>query len=452
MSPNPGEQLGGRYTLVSRIAAGGMGEVWKATDTVLKREVAVKILRPSVDQEPAFAERFRDEARHTAMLSHPSIATTYDYGEDGHTAYLVMELVPGKALSQIISERAPLSADETSRILSQAAEALAAAHAAGVVHRDVKPGNIIVTPTGAVKLTDFGIARALGDAALTRTGEVIGTPHYLSPEQALGRPATAASDVYALGVVGYEMLAGRRPFDAETPVATALAHVNDVPPPLPMWVPPSLASAIMAALAKEPVERPASARAFAISLGGLVAEPAPTQIVSMPVSPTMQLPVQPIPMPPTAVTDSAPSEPAKKKTNPAVWLVPLLMVLGVGTYFAFQSAGGTPEPGVTTTITRTITPTTTTTSSSSPVTTTTESRTSTAPPKISVVESDYLGRPGDEVAEAIKGLGLAVAPIAEQPSDQPAGLTLSVSPNGEVDRDSTITITVSSGFAPTEGG
>ncbi|HEX2705959.1 MAG TPA: serine/threonine-protein kinase, partial [Candidatus Lustribacter sp.] len=267
MSPTVGDVLGGRYTLLSRIAGGGMGEVWQAEDSVLRRLVAVKVLRPNAADEPRFAERFRNEARHTAMLSHANIATVYDYGEDGGTAYLVMELVPGTPLSQVIAERAPISPEETRRIMGQAANALAAAHAAGVVHRDVKPANIILTPEGTVKLTDFGIARALDGSSLTRTGEVIGTPNYLSPEQALGRGATAASDLYALGIVAHEMLTGARPFDSGSPVATALAQVNTEPPPLPPSVPAGLAAAVMQCLRKSPQDRPASAAALADALG-----------------------------------------------------------------------------------------------------------------------------------------------------------------------------------------
>jgi len=187
MNPIEGTILGGRYTLTGRIAVGGMGEVWAANDTVLDRTVAVKLLSPGLSQESDFVERFRAEARHAAALQHPNIATVYDYGEEDGTAYLVMELVPGQPLSQIIAERAPLSAQETVAILIQAATALAAAHEGGVVHRDVKPANILVTPDGTVKLTDFGISRAVDSVPLTRTGEVLGTAQYLSPEP----PATS---------------------------------------------------------------------------------------------------------------------------------------------------------------------------------------------------------------------------------------------------------------------
>jgi len=270
VTPPPGTEgttLGGRYVLTERIAVGGMGEVWAATDTVLGRAVAVKLLHPGLSQEGDFAERFRAEARHSASLHHPNIATVFDYGEDDGTAYLVMELVPGQPLSRIIAERAPLSAPETSSILAQAATALEAAHQGGVVHRDVKPANIIITPSGTTKLTDFGISRAIDTAPLTQTGQVLGTAQYLSPEQALGQSATASSDIYSLGVVGYEMLTGTRPFDADTVVATALAHVNQPPPPLPDTIPAGIRDVVEAALAKDPTDRPASAAAMARALG-----------------------------------------------------------------------------------------------------------------------------------------------------------------------------------------
>jgi len=267
MNPTHGTVLGDRYTLTERIAAGGMGEVWAATDTVLGRTVAVKLLNPALSQQAGFLARFRAEARCSAALHHPNITTMLDCGEDDGSAYLVMELVIGRPLSEIIAQRAPLSAQETVSILIQAANALEAAHQGGVVHRDVKPANILITAAGSVKLTDFGISRMVDTAPLTQTGEVLGTAQYLSPEQALGQSATAQSDIYALGVVGYEMLTAHRPFEAETMVATALAHINQPPPPLPDTVPAGLREVIGAALAKDPADRPAGAAAMAHSLG-----------------------------------------------------------------------------------------------------------------------------------------------------------------------------------------
>lgn len=285
MTPDVGTVLGRRYALTSRIATGGMGEVWQATDAVLGRTVAVKVMRPHTGAEPTFAARFRDEARHAASLQHPNIAAVYDFGEDDGTAFLVMEYVPGRPLSALLAD-GPVPPDRTRVIIGQAALALAAAHAAGVVHRDVKPANIIVTPTGQAKLTDFGIARAGDGATHTRTGEVIGTPDYISPEQATGRPVTGASDLYALGIVAHEMLTGVRPFDKSSPVATALAQISEPPPPLPPDTPDSLRHIVESCLEKEPADRPANAAAVAAALGmpvgGLDAGPATSVIQTQP--------------------------------------------------------------------------------------------------------------------------------------------------------------------------
>ena len=254
--PEPGFVLGGRYRLGSRIASGGMADVWSAADDVLQRDVAVKVMRPDPGHEDVFARRFRDEALHAAALLHTNIATIFDYGEDDGVAFLVMELVEGRPLSQVIREHGALPADQVRSVMGQCALALGVAHEAKVVHRDVKPGNILVRDDGLVKLTDFGIARALDASGHTRAGDLLGTPSYISPEQALGRPATGASDLYALGVVGHEMLRGAKPFDKPTPIATAMSHLHEPPPPLPDDVPEDLAGVIEEMLAKDPEDRP----------------------------------------------------------------------------------------------------------------------------------------------------------------------------------------------------
>jgi serine/threonine protein kinase len=259
--------LGGRYVLDSQLAVGGMGEVWRGHDEVLGREVAVKLLRPASTDEEEAMRRFRREATSSAALQHPNIVATYDWGEVDGTAYLVMELVPGRTLSEVLASEGTLDPDRVRGIMVQAASALAAAHHAGIVHRDIKPGNIMLTDEGMVKLADFGIARSADATAVTRTGEVLGTPHYLSPEQATGHPATGASDLYSLGVVGHEMLTGVRTFERSTPIATALAQVNEPPGPLPDSVPEDLREVVGQCLAKLPSERPASARAVARLLG-----------------------------------------------------------------------------------------------------------------------------------------------------------------------------------------
>ncbi|MEX5721662.1 serine/threonine-protein kinase, partial [Geodermatophilus maliterrae] len=272
MALSTGTVLAGRYEITEPIATGGMGEVWRARDRVLDRIVAAKVLRSEYTGDPSFVARFRNEARHTAALSHPNIASVYDYGETsadggpGHLAFLVMELVEGKPLVQILHEEGRLPVDWTLHVLGQAADGLSAAHAAGVVHRDIKPGNLIVRPDGVVKLTDFGIARTRDATPLTRTGMVVGTAQYLSPEQAQGMETTAASDVYSLGVVGYECLTGGRPFDGTSQVAIALAHINRTPPPLPADIPAPVRQLVERALAKDPHDRFSDGADFAAAI------------------------------------------------------------------------------------------------------------------------------------------------------------------------------------------
>ncbi|ABD13781.1 hypothetical protein ThrDRAFT_03983 [Frankia casuarinae] len=271
---SPNTVLDNRYRLNGRIAAGGMGEVWRGLDLTLGRPVAVKLLRPEYASDESFLVRFRGEARHAARLSHPGVASVYDYGEvatadDYPTAYLVMELVEGEPLSAALHREKRLSPERTLDILGQAADALQAAHALGVVHRDVKPGNLLLRPDGAVKVTDFGIARAVDAAPLTATGIMMGTAYYVSPEQASGRPVTPASDVYSLGVVAYECLAGRRPFDDRNPIVVVMAHQQDTPPPLPTDIPYQVRALVDSAMAKDPARRPSSAGAFARSAAGI---------------------------------------------------------------------------------------------------------------------------------------------------------------------------------------
>jgi len=248
--------LAGRYRLEDVIAVGGMGQVWRALDETLQRPVAVKVVRPGATNRETFLERFRAEARNSAALQHPNIVTVHDFGEGEESAYLVMELIDGEPLSAILERRGPLPASEARDILYQAALALGAAHEAGVVHRDVKPANIVVDAGGYARLTDFGISKATAGSDLTQTGEVLGTAHYLSPEQLQGQPAGPSSDIYSLAVVGYELLTGTRPFQGESVVATALAHVVHPAPDLPDAVPEPLRTTVMAGLAKRPEDRP----------------------------------------------------------------------------------------------------------------------------------------------------------------------------------------------------
>ncbi|MGI5126635.1 protein kinase domain-containing protein [Pseudonocardia sp. CA-107938] len=268
-----GQKIAGRYLLERRIAVGGMGEVWEASDTRLGRSVAVKVLRPELSDDPEFLHRFRIEARTVASLDNPGIAAVHDYGEDEGpngkpTAYLVMELVRGEPLSTLIA-RGPIPADETLRIVEEAAWALQAAHERGFVHRDVKPGNILVRTDGTIKLTDFGIAKAADAVPVTRSGMVMGTAHYIAPEQASGAEAGPAGDVYSLGIVGYECLAGHRPFRADSAVAVAMMQVRNEPPPLPTSVPRAARELIESVLVKDPTQRYSSGGEFASAVAAV---------------------------------------------------------------------------------------------------------------------------------------------------------------------------------------
>jgi eukaryotic-like serine/threonine-protein kinase len=259
-----GYVLDGRYRLVERIASGGMGEVWRGVDEILGRPVAVKLLSAAHAGDEQFRARFRAEARYAASLSHPGIARVFDYGESSPLggAYLVMELVNGEPLSAILERVGRLAPEVTLDIVGQAARALEAAHQAGIVHRDIKPGNLLIMADGTTKITDFGIAKAreAQTAQLTATGIVMGTALYVSPEQATGSTVTGASDIYSLGVVAYECLTGQPPFIADQPLAIAIMHKHDPVPPLPPDVPRQVSDLVLAMLAKTPEGRPDSAR------------------------------------------------------------------------------------------------------------------------------------------------------------------------------------------------
>jgi serine/threonine protein kinase len=341
-----GQLLADRYRLGRRIAVGGMGEVWEAADTRLDRRVAVKVLKPELCGDAEFLHRFRTEAPTTASLNHPGIAAVHDYGEtagvvDGpkDTAYLVMELVEGEPLAAVLARERRLTADRTLDILEQAGMALQAAHERGYVHRDVKPGNILITSAGQVKVTDFGIAKAADAAPVTRSGMVMGTAHYIAPEQALGHDAEPASDVYSLAVVGYECLAGHRPFLSENAVTVAMMHIRDIPPQLPPDVPPYARAVIEATLVKDPRQRYGSGAEFAAAVAAVRAGmplPVPAPRALAPVNPggvttgtqprLMQLgpPSMPPGMPGSGGFPMGPPPPPRRNRT---WLWVLLVVM-----------------------------------------------------------------------------------------------------------------------------
>jgi serine/threonine-protein kinase len=258
--------LNGRYELLGKLGEGGMARVYRGRDLRLGRPVAVKVLHSHYAGDPSFLHRFEHEARSAASLSGPHIVDVYDVGQDGDLHYIVMELVEGADLKSLIKTRAPLSIDQAVLIAAAVAEGLQTAHDVGLVHRDVKPQNILVTPQGRVRITDFGIAKSHLSSAVTEAGVTFGTADYISPEQAQGQNATPRSDIYSLGVVLFEMLTGQLPFTGESSVAVATRHVRDEPPSprhLNPQVPTRLEQLVLRALAKDPEQRPASALEFA---------------------------------------------------------------------------------------------------------------------------------------------------------------------------------------------
>ncbi|MDA1368170.1 serine/threonine-protein kinase [Glycomyces algeriensis] len=290
---SPEMLLGQRYRLRERIAVGGMGEVWRAEDTVLERTVAVKAMLPALLSEPGFAKRFIAEAKMVAGLTHPHIVNVHDFGNadlpSGETtAYLVMEFIEGKSLADLIAERGRLDARELMPIIAATAEALQQAHERGIIHRDIKPGNILVRDRdGQAVLTDFGIARSGASGDLTATGSVMGTASYIAPEQAEGTGVVPASDMYSLGVVAFHGLTGHRPFQAENPIELALHHVRTPPPPLPQDIPPGVRAFVERSLVKNPHQRFASATEMA-ALARIAVDANPDSTSVMP--PVGQLP------------------------------------------------------------------------------------------------------------------------------------------------------------------
>jgi len=273
MRVQAGTTLGGRYELHALLAVGGMGEVWRGWDAELDRPVAVKVLKDDAQANDVFLKRFRNEAKNAAGLTHPNIAQVFDYGDQSGTAYLVMELVEGEPLSTILERDATVEEARLVRMMIGTCRGLHVAHEAGIMHRDIKPGNLLVHGADHIKITDFGVSRAWDQTTLTATGMVMGTAQYLAPELALGKPATPASDLYALGIIAYESVVGRRPFTASSPVDIAIAQVNEAVPPLPGSVSRDLARVIMMLLEKNPRRRPSRASELEQILQGVHLEP-----------------------------------------------------------------------------------------------------------------------------------------------------------------------------------
>jgi len=457
MRPTSGLTFGGRYQLSNRIAIGGMGEVWQATDLVIGRTVAIKILKDEYLGDPGFLERFRAEARHAALVNHEGIANVFDYGEEEGSAYLVMELVPGEALSTILERERVLATDRVLDIVAQTASALHAAHAAGLVHRDIKPGNLLITPDGRVKITDFGIARIADQVPLTATGQVMGTVQYLSPEQASGHSASPTTDVYSLGIVAYEALAGRRPFIGESQVAIAMAHINDAPPDLPVTVAEPVRNLVYAAIAKNPEDRPASAAHFAraaqalrrgdvaaaatavpgvlgdVALGTTFGQTSTTRVL-----PTMQ----------ELGHDGQPME--SRGRNPWTWplvaLIAILLVVLVGAVialFAQPSTNGEPSSSPSATE-----------PSASPSTGSPSPSPSPSPDLVNIKLSQFEGMTQDEVEAALDDLELsyAVSQGVAAPSKAAELTVYQISPAGNVAKGTTINVKIYSLMPATKPG
>jgi hypothetical protein len=462
MRPTAGLTFGGRYELQSRIAIGGMGEVWQATDLVIGRTIAIKILKDEYMGDPGFLERFRAEARHAALVNHEGIANVFDYGEEDGSAFLVMELVPGEALSTVLERERVLPTDKVLDIVAQTSSALQAAHAAGLVHRDIKPGNLLITPDGRVKITDFGIARIADQVPLTATGQVMGTVQYLSPEQASGHPASPSTDIYSLGIVAYECLAGRRPFTGESQVAIAMAQINEAPPELPVTIAEPVRRFVMSMIAKNPVDRPASSAhvaraAQALRRGDLNAAAAAVPMIlggAGEAATTVMDQTRRMPAADDATTqllsateaeqfeDDAAVEGEKKKrskwTWPLIGLVALLVIVLVGSLIAVFANQGNDAGGTTPTATA---------SSAPPTKTKTPTPTPTPTPTIFPINlSDLQGRSFEELNTIFSAppYNFSVSKNVGNPATTPEQVdtVYDVNPTGNVKTGSAITLTV----------
>ncbi|MBF4586482.1 MULTISPECIES: serine/threonine-protein kinase [unclassified Curtobacterium] len=460
MRPTSGLTFGGRYQLSSRVAIGGMGEVWQATDLVIGRTVALKILKDEYLGDPGFLERFRAEARHAALVNHEGIANVFDYGEEDGSAYLVMELVPGEALSTMIEREHTLPVDKVLDIVAQTANALQAAHAVGLVHRDIKPGNLLITPDGRVKITDFGIARIADQVPLTATGQVMGTVQYLSPEQASGHPASPSTDIYSLGIVAYEALAGRRPFTGESQVAIAMAHINEQPPALPGDIPEPVAALVISCIAKKPADRPATAANLARAAQALrrgdvaaatVAVPAIAQGGTVAFNPpqgqgndaaTALLGTQSGAAAAGAGGPGAPVSPSndeaeepKKKRAWIWWVVGVVVVLAIAAVIGAFALNGSadPSPSPSRSVSKSPRP------SQTPTPTPTPSPTET---RVTLSNDEYVGMSTAEAESQLQSLGFqtAVEDGDAAPNADQANTVQSITPTGSVLQGSLVTI------------
>ncbi|PRY67950.1 serine/threonine-protein kinase [Glaciihabitans tibetensis] len=453
MRPTSGLTFGGRYQLSSRVAIGGMGEVWQATDLVIGRTVAIKILKDEYLGDPGFLERFRAEARHAALVNHEGIANVFDYGEEDGSAFLVMELVPGEALSTILERERVLSSDRVLDIVAQTANALHAAHSAGLVHRDIKPGNLLITPEGKVKITDFGIARIADQVPLTATGQVMGTVQYLSPEQASGHPASPTTDIYSLGIVAYEALAGRRPFTGESQVAIAMAQINEAPPELPVTIAEPVRNLVYSCIAKNPADRPASSAHLARAAQALRRGDIAGAVASVPAvvgdsslaalagpnygNPTSATRL----MTATASLDTTPEVEEKPKRNPWTWpligLIVVLLGVLVAVIVALVAEQPTdPEAGTT--------PSTSASAPAPPSEAPSPSITPSEEPElIQISRNDFVGLTVAQAEQKVTALGLAFRTAANgavAPTQGDVGMSYDITPTGNLREGDTVEV------------
>lgn len=398
--------FGRRYRATEKIGSGGMADVYKAVDETLGRTVAIKVLHAHYASDPGFVARFRQEAQAAANLSHPNIVNIYDWGRDDDTYYIVMEYVRGTDLKTLVSQKGPLDPFKAAEYCAQVCAALSVAHGYDIIHRDIKPHNIVLTPDGTIKVMDFGIARA-GNTTMTQTGSVLGTAHYVSPEQAQGRTLTAASDLYSLGVVLYELTTGELPFNGDSPVAVALKQVNEEPVPprqIDPDIPPSLEVVILRAMQKQPQERFASAEEMRreltrVASGRMVEAPAVIAGGSRP-DETSVMPV---------VTGTARPRTVRRKKNPWPWvaLIAGLLIVAVGSAWAFGLFDTTPK----------------------------------------VVVPGVIGMTENEAADALTAVELEVGTIDRTFSEEPSGTVLSQTPEPGVKLEvgGSVSLTVSKG-------
>ena len=321
-----GKVLADRYAVGELLGRGGMAEVYLATDRVLDRPVAFKVLGGWLANDATFVERFRREALAAARISHPNLVAVFDAGSEGDVHYIVMEYVAGETLADVLRREGPLDPARSTEIATDLAEALGVAHAARMVHRDVKPANVMLTPDGRTKLMDLGIARSLDGESITRASSILGTAGYVSPEQARGDPVDHRSDIYSLGCVLYEMLTGRQPFEAADPLAVAYKHVHEAPKPptsLESSIPPALGAVTLRAMQKDPAERFQSVADMTAALQDRT-EPTPPVAATRPVPPVAVVPTQPT----ATMPRRSDRQPPRRRLVPLLIVVVVLALLG----------------------------------------------------------------------------------------------------------------------------